>query len=209
MDDLAWLAAASGMGCGRGPGGPPGGPAHERCRACRPCVGPGRRPPACAGSRPGRPGAGPGAGRGRRRPGRPARRPGRVHRLRTARHRHQPGLQRRGPGRPGRPDRRRARPGRGPRRAALRRVQRRLPATACSGSAGLDRDPRAWPPACCPGGPRGTASRPTAEVQLCLPFLLRHLQLLQPRRIVLFGGLVARTLLPPARPQATAASGNP
>ncbi len=62
-------------------------------------------------------------------------------------------------------------------------------------SAGLDR-------AAClatsllPWRPPGDRKPTDGEVQLCLPFLLRHLELLQPRRVLLFGSLAARVLLP-------------
>ena len=46
-----------------------------------------------------------------------------------------------------------------------------------------------------PWRPPGDRKPADSEVQLCLPFLLRHLELLRPRRIVLLGGLAARTLL--------------
>ncbi len=47
-----------------------------------------------------------------------------------------------------------------------------------------------------PWRPPGDRKPAEAEVQLCLPFLLRHLELLAPRRVLLFGNLAARTLLP-------------
>ncbi len=62
-------------------------------------------------------------------------------------------------------------------------------------SAGLDR-------AAClatsllPWRPPGDRKPAESEVQLCLPFLLRHLELLRPRRVVILGGLATRTLLP-------------
>lgn len=62
-------------------------------------------------------------------------------------------------------------------------------------SAGLDR-------AAClatsllPWRPPGDRKPSDAEVQLCLPFLLRHLQLVQPERVLLLGALAARALLP-------------
>ena len=47
-----------------------------------------------------------------------------------------------------------------------------------------------------PWRPPGDRKPAEAEIQLCLPFLLRHLELVAPRRILLFGNLAARTLLP-------------
>ncbi|MBO0711557.1 MAG: uracil-DNA glycosylase, partial [Acetobacteraceae bacterium] len=47
-----------------------------------------------------------------------------------------------------------------------------------------------WRP---PGGRPPTDS----EIALCLPFLLRHIALVDPARLVLLGPLAARTLLPP------------
>ena len=49
-----------------------------------------------------------------------------------------------------------------------------------------------------PWRPPGDRKPADTEVQLCLPFLLRHIELLRPRRIMLLGGLAARTLLPAA-----------
>jgi len=49
-----------------------------------------------------------------------------------------------------------------------------------------------------PWRPPGDRKPTETEVQLCLPFLLRHLALLQPRRVVLVGALAGRTLLPSA-----------
>ena len=46
-----------------------------------------------------------------------------------------------------------------------------------------------------PWRPPGDRKPADTEVQLCLPFLLRHLELLRPRRLVLLGGLATRTLL--------------
>lgn len=46
-----------------------------------------------------------------------------------------------------------------------------------------------------PWRPPGDRKPAEAEIQLCLPFLLRHLQLAAPRHIVLFGNIVTRTLL--------------
>jgi DNA polymerase len=62
-------------------------------------------------------------------------------------------------------------------------------------SAGLDRA-AALSTSLLPWRPPGDRKPTEAEVQLCLPFLLRHLALLKPRRVVLLGGLAARTLLP-------------
>ncbi len=47
-----------------------------------------------------------------------------------------------------------------------------------------------------PWRPPGDRKPTEGEIQLCLPFLLRHLELLAPRRVLLFGNLAARTLLP-------------
>ncbi|MEJ1976787.1 MAG: uracil-DNA glycosylase [Acetobacteraceae bacterium] len=47
-----------------------------------------------------------------------------------------------------------------------------------------------------PWRPPGDRKPTETEVQLCLPFLLRHLALLRPQRVVLFGALAGRTLLP-------------
>ena len=49
-----------------------------------------------------------------------------------------------------------------------------------------------------PWRPPGGRPPTEAEVQTCLPFLQRHLALLQPRFVLLVGGLAARTLLPAA-----------
>ena len=62
-------------------------------------------------------------------------------------------------------------------------------------SAGLDR--ASWRSlSLLPWRPPGDRKPTEREIQLCLPFLWRHLVLLRPRRVVLMGGLVARTLLP-------------
>ncbi len=62
-------------------------------------------------------------------------------------------------------------------------------------SAGLDR--AGWRSvSLLPWRPPGDRKPTEREIQLCLPFLWRHLTLLRPRRAVLMGGLVARTLLP-------------
>ena len=62
-------------------------------------------------------------------------------------------------------------------------------------SAGLDR--AQWRSiSLVPWRPPGDRKPTEREIQLCLPFLWRHLQLLEPKRVVLMGGLVARTLLP-------------
>ena len=47
-----------------------------------------------------------------------------------------------------------------------------------------------------PWRPPGDRKPAEAEIQVCLPFLLRHLELLAPERILIFGGLAARVLLP-------------
>ena len=47
-----------------------------------------------------------------------------------------------------------------------------------------------------PWRPPGDRKPTEAEIQLCLPFLHRHLQLLTPRAVLVFGGLAAKTLLP-------------
>ena len=47
-----------------------------------------------------------------------------------------------------------------------------------------------------PWRPPGDRKPAESEIQLCLPFLLRHLQLLAPERVLLFGSLASRTLLP-------------
>ena len=62
-------------------------------------------------------------------------------------------------------------------------------------SAGLDRS-AALTMSLLPWRPPGDRKPTEAEVQLCLPFLLRHLALVSPSHIVLFGSLAARTLLP-------------
>jgi DNA polymerase len=62
-------------------------------------------------------------------------------------------------------------------------------------SAGLDRA-AALSTSLLPWRPPGDRKPTDAEIQLCLPFLHRHLALLRPRRAVLLGGLAARTLLP-------------
>ena len=62
-------------------------------------------------------------------------------------------------------------------------------------SAGLDR--AAWRSvSLLPWRPPGDRKPTDSEIQSCLPFLYRHLQLQQPRRAVLLGGLAARALLP-------------
>ncbi len=47
-----------------------------------------------------------------------------------------------------------------------------------------------------PWRPPGDRKPAEMEIQLCLPFALRHLALLAPRRLLLFGSLAARALLP-------------
>jgi uracil-DNA glycosylase len=49
-----------------------------------------------------------------------------------------------------------------------------------------------------PWRPPGGRPPSAAEIAICLPFLHRLIALLKPRRIVLFGGTAARTLLPQA-----------
>jgi uracil-DNA glycosylase family 4 len=49
-----------------------------------------------------------------------------------------------------------------------------------------------------PWRPPGDRKPADTEIQLCLPFLWRHLALLQPRRVVVLGALAGRTLLPAA-----------
>ncbi len=62
-------------------------------------------------------------------------------------------------------------------------------------SAGLDR--ARWRSiSLLPWRPPGDRKPTDREIQLCLPFLWRHLALLQPRRVVVMGGLAARSLLP-------------
>lgn len=65
-------------------------------------------------------------------------------------------------------------------------------------SAGLDR--AGWcATSLLPWRPPGDRKPTELEIQLCLPFLHRHLQLLRPTRVVLLGGLAARSLLPGGR----------
>ena len=52
-----------------------------------------------------------------------------------------------------------------------------------------------------PWRPPGDRKPTEAEVQLCLPFLLRHLQLLSPGAVLIFGNLATRTLLPGGGPR--------
>ena len=47
-----------------------------------------------------------------------------------------------------------------------------------------------------PWRPPGDRKPADSEIQLCLPFLLRHLALVAPRRIMVFGAIAARTLFP-------------
>ena len=62
-------------------------------------------------------------------------------------------------------------------------------------SAGLDRS--RWLTTCLvPWRPPGDRKPAAVEVETCLPFLLRHLALLEPRRVLLLGALTARVLLP-------------
>jgi DNA polymerase len=46
-----------------------------------------------------------------------------------------------------------------------------------------------------PWRPPGNRNPTEAEVQICLPFLLRHIALVQPRRIVLLGGFASQSVL--------------
>lgn len=62
-------------------------------------------------------------------------------------------------------------------------------------SAGLDRAAM-LATSLLPWRPPGDRKPAETEVQLCLPFLLRHIELAAPARILLFGNLAARTLLP-------------
>jgi uracil-DNA glycosylase len=47
-----------------------------------------------------------------------------------------------------------------------------------------------------PWRPPGDRKPADTEIQLCLPFLWRHLALLQPRQVVVLGAMAGRTLLP-------------
>ncbi len=60
-------------------------------------------------------------------------------------------------------------------------------------SAGLDRS-AALATSLLPWRPPGDRKPADSEIQLCLPFLMRHLQLVAPRRAVVFGAAAARTL---------------
>jgi uracil-DNA glycosylase family 4 len=60
-------------------------------------------------------------------------------------------------------------------------------------SAGLDRS-ATLAMSLLPWRPPGDRKPADSEIQLCLPFLLRHLQLVAPRRVVVFGAVAARTL---------------
>ena len=62
-------------------------------------------------------------------------------------------------------------------------------------SIGLSRD-RVFATSLVPWRPPGDRKPTEIEVQLCLPFLRRHLALLQPRFVLLMGGLPVRCLLP-------------
>jgi DNA polymerase len=62
-------------------------------------------------------------------------------------------------------------------------------------SAGLDRA-AALSTSLIPWRPPGGRQPTEAEIQLCLPFLLRHLALVRPRHAVVFGAIAARSLLP-------------
>jgi uracil-DNA glycosylase family 4 len=65
------------------------------------------------------------------------------------------------------------------------------------GSIGLDRG-GVYLCSMVPWRPPGDRKPADAEIQLCLPFLWRHLALVQPRHVVLLGALAARVLLPGA-----------
>ena len=65
-------------------------------------------------------------------------------------------------------------------------------------SAGLDRS-SALSTSLLPWRPPGGRPPTESEVQVCLPFLHRHLALLRPRHALLVGGLAARTLLQGSR----------
>lgn len=62
-----------------------------------------------------------------------------------------------------------------------------------AGSIGLDRD-RFLVTNVIPWRPPGNRTPSDAEVAMCLPFLLRHLALLRPRRVVLLGGLATKAV---------------
>jgi DNA polymerase len=65
------------------------------------------------------------------------------------------------------------------------------------GSIGVDRGSVMLTPLL-PWRPPGGRPPNPAEIAICLPFLHRLIGLLEPRRLLLFGGTAARTLLPPA-----------
>ncbi len=64
-------------------------------------------------------------------------------------------------------------------------------------SVGLDRGSLMLTPLL-PWRPPGGRPPNAAEIAICLPFLHRLIGILAPRRLMLFGGTAARTLLPPA-----------
>ena len=64
-------------------------------------------------------------------------------------------------------------------------------------SVGLDRS-QTYATSLLPWRPPGDRKPADAEIQACLPFLLRHLALARPRRVLLLGALAGRTLLPTA-----------
>jgi DNA polymerase len=64
-------------------------------------------------------------------------------------------------------------------------------------SIGLTRD-AVFATSLLPWRPPGDRKPTDTEIQLCLPFLLRHLALLHPRFVLLMGSLSVRTLLPSA-----------
>jgi uracil-DNA glycosylase family 4 len=65
------------------------------------------------------------------------------------------------------------------------------------GSIGLDRG-GVYLCSMLPWRPPGDRKPADAEIQLCLPFLWRHLALVRPQRVVLLGALAGRVLLPSA-----------
>lgn len=64
-------------------------------------------------------------------------------------------------------------------------------------SIGLDRG-QVYATSLLPWRPPGDRKPADAEIQACLPFLLRHLALARPRRVVVLGALAGKTLLPNA-----------
>ncbi len=170
--------------------------ARPAAPAVRPAATAAAPPPVAAAPAMAPPGARAGAGGGGGRPGGVAGGAGRVRWLRPADDRHQPGLRRRRPGVALGAGRRRAGRGGGPRRRALRRAAG-LFLDRMLASIGLDRA-GLYATSLLPWRPPGDRKPADTEIQLCLPFLWRHLALLQPRRVVLLGALAARTLLPAA-----------